>query len=354
MTRARVANPSPYDSFIRNTSLNPAHRKDAVKSKMTVRLLGGGFVLLLVFAFVGLAQSATFSDSVFADSDWTVFDVFQGNGGSSSGIQATGGPTGDLDTTFREIIVNVNAAPAGGVSTVISVHTKAGAVYDPATQGAIASIDTAQDAIFLSFTIGGVGPQDPNTCPTCGPGTGLFIGQGGKSYFRTLGAVDSASWKHLAATGLTATDFVEMTTDGIVLPESHPDFSAAGGLLEFGFFRHNSTPNVSAQTVSGIDNWTVTVHPLVVPPEEQIEALIDQVEDLANSGSLTQNQADGLIEKLVAAEQSLLGGNTTAACNQLQAFINQVNAFLKSGKLTSAEAQPLIDGASEVRNEIGC
>jgi hypothetical protein len=96
----------------------------------------------------------------------------------------------------------------------------------------------------------------------------------------------------------------------------------------------------------------------VFTPQHRIELLRDDVEVLLERGLLTQDQADGLMDKLEAAIASLNGGNTGAACSQLHAFINQVNAFLNAGILPPDEGEALIDGlvygAEAIRDQIGC
>jgi hypothetical protein len=45
--------------------------------------------------------------------------------------------------------------------------------------------------------------------------------------------------------------------------QAHPDFSAGGAPIEFGFIRIISSPagNVASTRTVGIDNWSVTVNP---------------------------------------------------------------------------------------------
>ena len=83
-----------------------------------------------------------------------------------------------------------------------------------------------------------------------------------------------------------------------------------------------------------------------VPPEEQIDAMIAQVQDLVDTSVLNHGQANALSRKLGTALKSLEKGNANAACKQLEAFVNQAEAFVRSGKLTEEQGQPLIDGAT--------
>jgi len=90
----------------------------------------------------------------------------------------------------------------------------------------------------------------------------------------------------------------------------------------------------------------------VFTPQDAIDLLLGDVGSLLEEGLLTQDQADGLIDKLGAAVASMNRGNTRAACNQLHAFTNQVNAFINAGILLQDKGQELIDAAEAVRKQI--
>jgi CSLREA domain-containing protein len=94
---------------------------------------------------------------------------------------------------------------------------------------------------------------------------------------------------------------------------------------------------------------------LVPPtPEEQIAALIDEINALVTEGALAPNKANPLITKLEGVAAKLDAAQVGAACNQLGAFINQVNAYIGNGTLTSAQGQELIDAANAIKANIGC
>jgi hypothetical protein len=97
-------------------------------------------------------------------------------------------------------------------------------------------------------------------------------------------------------------------------------------------------------------------HALVrpIPPRDAIELLIGEVESFVGAGDLTQDQADGLTDKLGAAIASLNRGNALAACNQLGTFINQANVFIRTGVLSPDKGLPLINAATAIRTRIGC
>jgi len=89
-------------------------------------------------------------------------------------------------------------------------------------------------------------------------------------------------------------------------------------------------------------------------PRVAIGLLINDIQTLLNDAILTQDQVDGLRDKLEAAIASLTGRNSGPACNQIHAFVNQVNAFIKAGIITIAQGQALTDAANDVSGMIGC
>jgi len=89
-------------------------------------------------------------------------------------------------------------------------------------------------------------------------------------------------------------------------------------------------------------------------PQQSLSLLIAQIQALVNAGTLTQNQGQGLIDKINAVIAKLDNNQTGAACNQLNAFVNQVNAFINNGSLTQAQGQTLIDAANAIRASNGC
>jgi probable HAF family extracellular repeat protein len=97
--------------------------------------------------------------------------------------------------------------------------------------------------------------------------------------------------------------------------------------------------------------WTFQT---ILPPDEHIDAIIDEVAILIDSGTLNQGQGNALISKLEAAKNQLDKDNVTTTCNLIRAFINQVQALIKSGKITLAEGQILLDNANSLIDELGC
>jgi hypothetical protein len=89
-------------------------------------------------------------------------------------------------------------------------------------------------------------------------------------------------------------------------------------------------------------------------PQQNLDLLIGQIQALVTAGTLTQNQGDGLIDKIEQVIVKLDNNQTGAACNQLDSFINQVNAFISNGSLTQAQGQSLINAVNAIKADIGC
>ena len=91
------------------------------------------------------------------------------------------------------------------------------------------------------------------------------------------------------------------------------------------------------------DFRAVLWRPMTTP--EWIEALAGQVNDLLAAGTLTQDQADGLLNKLQQVRAKLAADQREAAGQQMEAFVHQVEGFVNASVLTAEQAQPLIDAA---------
>jgi hypothetical protein len=90
----------------------------------------------------------------------------------------------------------------------------------------------------------------------------------------------------------------------------------------------------------------------VLTPREGIEDLRDQVQALI-PGTLNEGQGNALTVKLDGVIKQLEKGKTNTAINELQAFINQVNELINTGVLSADEGPPLIDAAEAIIASIG-
>lgn len=187
------------------------------------------------------AATITIQDGTFANADWTSSVEVINAGGSVNAYQvAAGGNPG----SFRRVENTLNSAIGTGVSnTVFGFHRFAGGTYDPAVGGPILSISYAEDSQRIS---GGV-----QAC-------GLAVRQGGVVYYGPgfLTPTAFGTWVTTTQPALVASQF-DAAAPGV----QNPNFSIAGGPLEFGFYRSNSTSvgGGGGTTYGAIDNWTVTL-----------------------------------------------------------------------------------------------
>lgn len=194
------------------------------------------------------ATTVIFTDGDFA-SGWTdvsgVTDdpVVPGTGpGTSSfngsSVQASGGNPGAYRKTTHTITYG-DRIYSGGLNT--------SAVYTPATSGAISAIDFASDL------------QDPDFGTS---GWVLILEQNGTLYFAVRGlGFSSSAWESFTLKSLTEQDF-DTTPPGLDPNNEHPDFSAGGGPIIFGYVMTNSLPGPGTKIVNhGIDNWSITINP---------------------------------------------------------------------------------------------
>ncbi len=172
------------------------------------------------------------SDGTFNPSDWAV-NVTVSTGGATQTAQQnlSGGNPG----AYRYMTHPLPLGP----SSIGVAHLFQPASYTPSTQGAIISMDYSEDHIQFNPSI--IGAR-----PLLMQGNTLFIGP-------SINFTDLA-WTTVSLTGLTAAAF----SNG----SSHPDFSALGTTIQFGYGRSNTNnpgdPPLTTQ--HGIDNWSFTIH----------------------------------------------------------------------------------------------
>jgi len=137
------------------------------------------------------------------------------------------------------------------------VELKTSAVVTPGLLGGITRVDYAED----------------HYCECLGGSVlwGPALEQGG-TYYIVAGHVMPNGMNFVWGTeilmGLTETDFVEADVNSATWsnPNSHPDFSAAGSPVTFGFVRAKV---FAGWTESTMDNWTVHVNESVVSNEQK-------------------------------------------------------------------------------------
>lgn len=179
------------------------------------------------------------SDSEFAPSDWTVTVIHATNGANGSATQAT---TGGNPGAFRDLM-HTMPSPSG----LWLFHRFHASTYDPAVQGAIATLDYSEDQRMLGAGVVATRPA---------------LLQDGVVYSTPGGIVSGVSWVTYSEQGLTHLQFANLVPagDGMSPGTQHPDFSGNGSPIQFGFIRANTHFGPPSPLVleHGIDSWTFT------------------------------------------------------------------------------------------------
>ncbi len=79
-----------------------------------------------------------------------------------------------------------------------------------------------------------------------------------------------------------------------------------------------------------------------VPPQKGLANMIVNVQNLLNSGYINDGEANALLTKLYNAQKKLDKGQTQAAIKILNAFIDQLNALKNSGSIPESRADAMI------------
>lgn len=203
----------------------------------------------LVTASHALA-TITFTDGVFANVQWSLAAT-QNTGTVNTAPQGFQVPSGGAPAEFRRI--NHNSF----TNIIVTHHVNSLAAYDPGASGAIGSIAFSADLLaILSHANINVGisllvvqnGQYYYTPAQAGPGVG--------GYFlnNTLN-----TWVGFSTT-LIAADFARFGN-----PAAHPDFSASGAPIQFGFSAFNDNAGFNTSRAVGVDNWSMTINPVPAP-----------------------------------------------------------------------------------------
>lgn len=203
-----------------------------------------GILALVLHPCWVLASPIAFFDGEFDPPNWTVFIQTDVNGGTVVATQAVGGGN---PGAFREIQNTVNG---GNGSAIYGFHMNSAASYDPSALGEVSTLDYTEDSILF------VGGGD-------GQATSPAIFQDGSYFFVQWNLflyAKQAVWTPQSLTDLTSSDF-----RALLNASSHPDFSASGSPMTFGFVRANSTSASGYSNQAGIDNWSVSLHTKAIP-----------------------------------------------------------------------------------------
>ena len=147
------------------------------------------------------AAPVTYSDGTFNNADWQTSIVYQGyNGGTVSTQQVISGGT---PGSYQEVDATLNTAKSSFfASTIFAFHQRTSAIYNPATQGAIGSIDLRIDVLNKS-------------APTRRKSVSQ-LQQNGKVYIPSplQTSAPSAAWTHYTELNLTQGQFGQEVSAG--------------------------------------------------------------------------------------------------------------------------------------------
>jgi hypothetical protein len=213
------------------------------------KIIVAGLAFLLIFPECR-AQVIEHSDGTFSLNDWA-WEVVARPPGTTTGFMGeavqAGNGQGNPDPYWRVEVSRTPAMAGSDNSTRLhSFHKPSG--YDACFTGAIDSVDISLDGIQFGGGSGG--------------GLSPILKQGGVLYVASGVSLPDVDWTLKSFPGLTENSFFPIGSPGV-----HPDFSAEGAPISFGFGYTVSTP--SEQTVMrtvGFDNWEISVSHSAPPP----------------------------------------------------------------------------------------
>ena len=216
------------------------------------------FLALLASASTATAAVFSFTEDTFLPSRMANVVVTNGSPGAfaySNSRITDGGNSGDFSAT------SIGRAAGNDKPKCLNIRTwiirgatmSLNSAFTPSTQGAILGLDSSFDLIKLSAD----GSPDVLTSP--------LILQKGKYYTISPDAYRSNTWRTVGHQGLRAADFSLIQMDTSELDSAqHPDFSATGSRMIFGFVSEFSDPG-DFVVQSGLDNLAFTVHTVPEP-----------------------------------------------------------------------------------------
>lgn len=214
--------------------------RSKISNGSSYRFAIGLLVMVLSFTAQTVAADPGNSncDAVFEKGGWTEKKIVDTTSGSAATFFVTQVPTGGNPTFYR------STTHKFGKGAIIVAHLKTSAVYDPANQGGIATIEYSYDLRHFTDSLGAVGYR-------------FLVYQNNTYYGGPMNEVYNNAWQNFPGANLDATKFQKIAGGGA----SNPDFSATGAPITFGYLTANSHPTQGATITktSGIDNWCFTI-----------------------------------------------------------------------------------------------
>jgi hypothetical protein len=198
-----------------------------------------------------IGVTTTFSDGTFPSDTWntTTFQSVNSVGISLSESQALSGGNPGAYYSFGGSLANFN----GSTQYIRQTHFTASAVYNPATSGAI------------TFISGGFSQGSFVNNNNVIFETGLVLRQNGNLYWSSnnfgYGLQGAVGWYGSS----TLYQLSSSSQWNLIGGSSHPDFTASGAPISFGFWTGYYYWNGPGTVSDGVDNWTVSISSGPVP-----------------------------------------------------------------------------------------
>jgi len=181
-------------------------------------------------------------DEAFNNTDWTSVVTLGSPSSFVNGQVAAGGNPG----AYRQTDVTAG-------STINSTHISSAITWDPSTQGALTILHFSFDGNYLSAS-----PAVPIDLEP-------ILRQGGVIFAPNFDATPPPSlgggWQNLQSSPLGQANFIDSSSFGGT-GTLQPDFSATGGLIEFGYALGFGPGSFT--TSAGIDNYLVAPEPTTI------------------------------------------------------------------------------------------
>lgn len=184
------------------------------------------------------AVETNFFDGTFNLADWTTIQVDGFDGTVSTAQVTTGGNPGYYLQVSHNDFTN----------WIYAFHFRQDAAYSPSNIPN-ALIDYSIDQLAILNLMGvGVGVQ-------------VALRQNGTNYFGPGGVNSESVWQTFSGGNVQTTNFSNFIPGNAGVGGSgHPDFSASGASIQFGFATWNNNNENLASRATGFDNWSIAVH----------------------------------------------------------------------------------------------
>jgi hypothetical protein len=191
------------------------------------------------------ATPVTFSDGDFAPAAWTATKIIDTTPGQAADGQIQQVLAGGNPGAYQQGFLTYQNGSAGVAVLRDSF------LYDAASSGPIDHID-------LSYDLRDVDSSPAGAHAVYGP----LLRQGDSFYGFAADPVNGFSWVTFTHSALLNTDFNRISGSG----PPNPDFSGAAGPIGFGYFLQGPLTSSRAELISGLDNYSATVTPVVQTP----------------------------------------------------------------------------------------